>query len=292
MKNDLNAVLVFARVARLGTFTAAARSLDMPKATVSGMVSALERSLGMRLLERTTRKVSLTESGRIYLASCERVLAELDDGRRSLETLSGTPRGQLRMSAPFALSRSILSPLLAEFIAMYPELRVSLEVSNRPIDLLDEALDMALRIGPPSGDSDQVHRITVFSTHLYASPGYLARRPAPGHPSELPAHDLLGSADRNGQLRWQLRRSNEVVIVDAQTRISVCEPDTNVGLIASGCGIGWLPSFLVREDFVRCLPDWDAAPVELHAVLPTARSHSPKAMALVEFLRNAIGPQA
>ena len=113
MKDDLNALSVFARVAQLGTVTAAAKALDMPKATVSAMVSALERRLGTRLLERTTRSVSLTEAGRVYLVSCERVLEEIDNGRGAVEALSTAPRGHLRICAPFALSRTVLGSTCA-----------------------------------------------------------------------------------------------------------------------------------------------------------------------------------
>ncbi|MBL8803966.1 MAG: LysR family transcriptional regulator [Planctomycetes bacterium] len=292
MKDDLNALLVFARVAQSGSFTAAAKALDMPKATVSGMVSALETRLGTRLLERTTRKVSLTEAGRVYLASCQRALEAVQDGRAAVEALAAQPQGRLRLSAPFALSRSVLAPLLAAFITRYPQLRVTLDVNNRPVDLLAEDQDLALRVGAPPPNAAQTHRITVFSTRLYASPSYLQRRAMPRHPDELPGHDLLGYADRDGRLHWRLRRGDEVVLVEARPRLSVNEPDTNVGLIAGGCGIGWLPSFLVREDFVRCLPDWDDEPVELNALLPTARSRNPKAMALIEFLRQSLGPAA
>lgn len=292
MKLDLNALVVFARVAEAGTFTGAAKALGMPKATVSGMVSALEERLGTRLLERTTRKVALTESGRVYLAACRRMLEAVEEGRSAVESLAAEPRGRLRLSAPFALSRSVLAPLLAEFITRYPELRVTLDVNNRPVDLLDADHDVALRVGALPENAAQAHRITVFSTRLYAAPAYLQRRSLPRHPDELPGHDLLGAADRDGRLHWRLRRGDEVVFVEARPRLSVNEPDTNVGLIASGCGIGWLPSFLVRDGFVRCLPDWDDEPVALNALLPTARSRNPKAMALIGFLRQALGPAA
>lgn len=297
MKQDLNALTVFARVARMGSFTAAARALDMPKATVSSMVASLERQLGTRLLERTTRRVSLSEAGRVFLASCERVLEEVDNGRSAVEALSAAPRGRLRVCAPFALSRSVLGPLLPAFCARYPDLRVSLDVNNRAADLLGDDSDVALRVGPLPEKAGQVHRITVFSTQLIASRSYVARRGRPRVADDLLQHDLIGRTDRDGQLRWVLRQGDRVAAIEQQPRLGVNDPDTAAALIARDCGIGWLPSFLSRDGLaegrlVRCLPDWDAAPVELNALLPSAHTSSPKALALIGFLREAIGPAA
>lgn len=297
MKTDLNALTVFARVARMGSFTAAGKALDMPKATVSGMVASLERQLGTRLLERTTRRMSLTEAGQVFLVSCERVLEEVDNGRNAVEALSTAPRGRLRVCAPFALSRSVLGPLLPAFSARYPDLRVALDVNNRAADLLGDDSDVALRVGTLPEKTGPVHRITLFSTHLIASCAYVARRGMPRDAADLPQHDLIGRTDRDGQLQWVLRQGDTVVAIEARPRLSVNDPDTAAVLIARDSGIGWLPSFLSREGLaegrlVHCLPDWDATPVELNALLPSAHARSPKAMALIEYLREAIGPAA
>jgi LysR family transcriptional regulator, regulator for bpeEF and oprC len=297
MKVDLNALTVFARVAQLGTFTAAAKSLSMPKATVSTMVSALEKRLGTQLLERTTRRVSLTEAGRILLASCERILSEIDNATAAVEALAASPRGLLRVSAPVALSRGILAPLLVSFGVRYPDVLIKLDVNTRPSDLLGCGYDIALLTGPPPAGSGQVHRITVFATRLYASAAYVRAHGHPSHPSQLPQYALLGRTDDRAQLHWELRRGSERIAVDQQPTFSVSDTDTRAAMIARGLGIGWLPRFLAEEglssgELVPCLPDWEPTEVPLNALLPTARTRSPKAMALIEHLQSQLGPTA
>jgi LysR family transcriptional regulator, regulator for bpeEF and oprC len=297
MKTDLNALTVFARVAQLGTFTAASKSLSMPKATVSMMVSALEKRLGTQLLERTTRKVALTEAGRILLTTCERILAEIDSASDAIEALAASPRGLLRVSAPVALSRGILAPLLVSFGTHYPEVLIKLDVNTRPTDLLDGGYDIALLTGPVPEGSGQVHRITLFATRLYASATYVRARGLPSDPSQLSRHALVGRTDDRARLHWELRRQGQRVAVEQQPIFSVSDTDTRAAMIARGLGIGWLPMFLAEEglasgDLVPCLPDWDPTEIPLNALLPTSRTRSPKAMALIEHLQSRLGPRA
>jgi DNA-binding transcriptional LysR family regulator len=297
MTVDLNALVVFARVAQLGTFTAAAKTLSMPKATVSTMVSALEKRLGAQLFERTTRRISLTEAGRILLESSERILGEVDVASSAIEALATTPRGLLRVSAPVALSRGVLAPLLVSFGARYPQVMIKLDVNTRPTDLLDCGYDIALLTGPPPAGSGQVHRITVFATRLYASSDYAHVRGLPTHPDQLGEHALVGRTDDRARLRWDLRRGDQRIAIEQQPSISVSDTDTRAAMIVQGLGIGWLPMFLAeaglaRGTLVPCLPDWDATEVPLNALLPTVRTRSPKAMALIEHLRSQLGPMS
>lgn len=297
VKTDLNALAVFARVAQLGTFTAAARSLAMPKATVSAMVSALETRLGTRLFERTTRRVSITEAGRVLLASCERILEEIDNATAAIEAMAAAPRGLLRVSAPVALSRGILAPLLLSFGDRYPDVPIRLDVNTRPTDLLEGGYDIALVTGPPPGGSGQVHRITLFATRLYASAAYARSRGLPSHPSQLADHALVGRTDAQGRLRWEMGRRDRRVMVEQRPTFSVSDTDTRAAMIQRGLGIGWLPMFLAAEGLaagtlVPCLPDWDPVEIPLNALLPTTRTRSPKATALIEHLRSHLGPKA
>jgi LysR family transcriptional regulator for bpeEF and oprC len=297
MKVDLNALTVFARVAQLGTFTAAAKTLSMPKATVSTMVSALEKRLGTQLLERTTRRVALTEAGRILLVSCERILSEVDNASAAIEALASAPRGLLRVSAPVALSRGILAPLLVSFGARYPDVMIKLDVNTRPTDLLDSGYDIALLTGPPPAGSGQVHQITMFVTRLYASAAYVRAHGLPSHPSQLAEHALVGRTDDRARLHWELRRQGKRVAVEQQPTFSVSDTDTRAAMIGRGLGIGWLPMFLAEEGLasgalVPCLADWDPIHIALNALLPTARTRSPKAMALIDHLQSQLGPTA
>jgi LysR family transcriptional regulator, regulator for bpeEF and oprC len=297
MKTDLNALTVFARVAQLGTFTAASKSLSMPKATVSTMVSALEKRLGSQLLERTTRRVALTEAGRILLSSCERILAEIDSASDAIEALAASPRGLLRVSAPVALSRGILAPLLVSFGKRYPDVMIKLDVNTRPTDLLDGGYDIALLTGTPPAGSGQVHRITVFATRLYASEAYALAHGLPSHPSQLAQHALVGRTDDRARLHWELRRQGQRIVVEQQPTFSVSDTDTRAAMIARGLGIGWLPMFLAEDglasgEVVPCLAEWEPTEIALNALLPTSRTRSPKAMALIEHLQSQLGPIA
>ena len=163
--------------------------------------------------------------------------------------------------------------------------------------MLGDDNHVALRVGPLPEKVGQVHLITVFSTRVFASRGYLQRRPSPRHANDLLNHDLIGRADHDGQLRWVLRRGDKVAAIETQRRLSLNDPDTTAVLIARDFGIGWLPHFLSKDGvadgrLVRCMQEWEATPVELNALLPSAHSRSPKVMALIEFLREAIGPAA
>lgn len=295
MKENLNALVVFARVAQMGTFTAAAKALRMPKATVSSMVSALERQLGTALFQRTTRRVTLTEAGRVYLASCERVLEELRSGREAIDALQSMARGRLRVTAPFALSRSVLAQLLPGFQALHPELHIELHIDNTVAPVLNDDSDIWLRIGPQGGQHPGAQPITVFPTRLYASQTYLGQRQTPLHPDDLQSHALLGRAGAEGRVNWRLKRGSEEIEVSATPSISVCDPDTISSLIKQGTGIGWLPAFLARPamaggEFVQCLPDWDPVSVPLHALVRAPSVSGLNASALINYLRENISP--
>ena len=296
IRRDLDSVLLFARLAQLGTFTAAAKSLGLPKATLSTRISDLEKSLGHKLLERSTRRTRLTDAGRVYLVSCERILDELEGARHAVDALASGPRGLLRVSAPIALSRSVLAPLMPEFISRHPELRTKLDVNNRALDQLGEENELALIIGAPPPHPGAVLPITRFRTRLVASMAYLRKHGRPKTPSDLAAHELLGGGDRNGRLEWQLRRGDEVVDVGSYPRLTLIDPDTRATLVKENLGISWLPAFLCQKEIDQgslavVLRDWDVQWVRLQALLPSAQMSNTKAMAMVEFLRERLGPE-
>lgn len=297
LRRDLDAVALFARVARLGTFTAAARALGLPKATLSTRIADLEESLGQQLLERSTRQVRLTDAGRVFLASCERILAELETARHAIEALSAAPSGVLRMSAPMALSRSVLAPLLPRFVTRHPALRLKLDVNNRALDQLGVENELALFIGSPPEHSGAMFSITRFRVRLVASVPYLQAHGQPSTPDELVRHQLLGATDPEGRLEWQLQRGDERVKIEAQPHVSVLDPDTRAALVAAHLGISWLPAFLCQDGIDRgeltvVLPDWEPQWVRLHAFLPTAHSRNVKAKAMIDFLVAQLGSEA
>lgn len=297
LRRDLDSVALFARVARLGTFTAAARTLGVPKATLSTRIADLEESLGQQLLERSTRQVRLTDAGQVFLASCERILEELETARHAIEALSAAPSGVLRLSAPMALSRSVLAPLLPRFIERHPALRLKLDVNNRALDQLGVENELALFIGSPPDHTGAVFGITRFRVRLVASTAYLRAYGTPRTPQELVTHQLLGASDAEGRLEWQLQRGEERVRIEAQPHVSVLDPDTRAALVAAHLGISWLPAFLCQDGIDRgelavVLPDWEPQWVRLHAFLPTAHSRNVKAKAMIDFLVEQLGGEA
>src|SRR5690606_16307876 len=182
MSRDLNDTLVFVKVVELGSFTAAARTLRLPKTTVSRKVHELETRLGAQLLHRTTRKLGLTEAGNIYFAHCQRIAHELDEAESAVGQLQAGPRGWLRVTATHAIGNIWLGPLLGEFHARHPEVRVELLLSNDNLDIVAGEIDVAMRIGRLPDSNLAARKLSVFRTAVYATPEYVERFGEPLHP--------------------------------------------------------------------------------------------------------------
>ena len=204
MNRDLNDTLIFAKVVEHGSFISAARSLRLPKTTVSRKIQDLETRLGAQLLHRTTRKLGLTEAGNVYFEHSQRIAHELDEAESAVGQLQGGPRGWLRITAPYSFAISRITPLFGEFQARYPEVRVEMVLTNEQLDLIDKRIDVALRIGQPRDTSLVARRLGVFRSQVYASAEYLARHGEPVHPDDEPVLmdrvvDLFGpDAERLG----------------------------------------------------------------------------------------------
>ncbi len=213
MSRDLNDTLVFVKVVEHGSFISAARALRLPKTTVSRKVQDLETRLGAQLLHRTTRKLGLTEAGNIYFEHSQRISRELDEAESAVSELQGGPRGWLRLTAPYSLGITWIAPLLGEFRARHPEVRVDMVLSNESLDLIDKEIDVALRIGNLPDSGLVARRLTVFRTQVYASPIYLARHGEPLHPDDLQHHQTLAldKYSRNGAgYAWPLNDGTRV----------------------------------------------------------------------------------
>src|SRR4026207_363383 len=182
MSRDLTDTLVFVKVVEHGSFISAARALRLPKTTVSRKVQDRETRLGAQLLHRTTRKLGLTEAGNIYFEHSQRISRELDEAESAVSELQGGPRGWLRLTAPYSLGITWIAPLLGEFRARHPEVRVDRVLSNESLDLIDKEIDVALRVGNLPDSGLVARRLTVFRTQVYASPIYLARPAEPRPP--------------------------------------------------------------------------------------------------------------
>jgi DNA-binding transcriptional LysR family regulator len=298
---NLNELQFFVHVSQTHSFTGAAKRLGVPKSSVSRTIQRLERRLGVRLVERTTRRVALTEVGELYLNHCRRVMEEAEQADLAVGALQAKPRGTLRVGAPVAFARSIMGPSMGDFLAMYPELRMHLQLLNGDESPRAGSLDVIVRAGPLEDSGLLVKPLMRIRLGAYASPAYLKRRKTPESPAGLMQHSCItmtcGTFGEPGDFAiWRLRRGGELKEVRVDARVSVPDPTINHQLALAGTGVALLAQSVVRADveqgrLVRLLPEWEPEPVELHALYPSQLNSSPKVRAFLQFLRERFGSE-
>ncbi|MFT5359451.1 MAG: DNA-binding transcriptional LysR family regulator [Polyangiales bacterium] len=237
----------FVRVVDAGSFTGAARQWGRSKAVVSKYVGALEEHLGVELLRRTTRSMSLTDAGRAYHKRCAEVLGEISSLEASLRHDKAAPRGLLRVSAPPGLASRYLSAMTKEFIERFPEITIDLDLTHRMVDLVEENIDVAIRVTVPQDSSLIARRIAPVSIRAVAAPDYLRRRGTPKKPSELAEHDCLVDTNFREQQRWRFKRGTETETVSVDGPVRANSPDAIRELAIAGLGLALLPDFTVAE---------------------------------------------
>jgi DNA-binding transcriptional LysR family regulator len=285
---DLNELLVFAKVVQAGSFTAAAAALRMPKSTVSRKVSELETRVGAQLLQRTTRKLRLTEVGRAYFEHCARVVAEAEQAEQVVTRMQSTPHGLLRVTAP--LNFPVLGPLAAEFLARYPEVQLELVCTDRRVDLVAEGFDVAVRAGVLTDSTLIARKLGSIERVVVASPAYLEAHGTPRRPADLERHDcLVFGAGREGNV-WALQSGSRSVSIPVRARLVVNDFDMLHAAALEGAGVTMLGVHVCGEDLatgrlVRILSGWNSPGTPLHALYPGGRHVSPKVSAYVDFLR-------
>lgn len=295
---NLNEVTIFVKVVQTGSFIGASRALDIPKATISRKIAQLETTLGVRLLQRTTRKVNLTEVGRLYFDRCVRVLEDLEAANLAVAEMQAVPYGTLRLSASVVFGVTILNHWVAEFMRQYPQINVEVLLTNQYVDLVAKGIDAAVRSSVP--DSSVVsHRLGAVSYWICASPAYLATHPEPTHPQELTQHACLSIASENFSelIPWSLKRGKEIAEIKVLNRLRTNDFLFIKQLLVAGSGIGFTPSILVMDEIragtlVRLLLDWQLSERDLCLVYPSDRHLSPKLRAWVEFVYQKITSQA
>ena len=296
---DLNELQYFVQVSRARSFTAAADHFGVPKSSVSRAIAGLEERLGVRLIERTTRSVSLTEAGEIYFDRCQRVIEEAELADLSIGAMHAVPRGRLRIGAPVAFARFMLAPRLPEFVRRYPELRLQVQMTGGELTPQQANLDVLIRPGPLEDSSLLARPLATIHLGVYASPAYLKGRKLPKTPADLRQLDALVIAcGPHGQpaehATWRLRRGADTQEVRVEARISVPDPTINLQLAVGGAGVTILSRHaaekeVARKRLVRLLPAWEPESVQLFALYPAKLNSSPKVRALIEFLREDRG---
>jgi DNA-binding transcriptional LysR family regulator len=290
----LHCMRVFVRVAQRSGFAATARDMRMSPAAVTKHVAYLEGRVGARLFDRTTRKVGLTEVGRVYLEHCLECLQAIADADASVNELSKEPKGHLRVTAPIDLGNQ-LSSIIARFMSAHRQVSVELQVSNRPVDLIEEGIDVAIRVAPSLDGSAVARPLALTRVAIFAAPSYLDQHGRPRRPEDLERHRSLIFLEPRPRDEWTLQRGNASVRVKFK---GVFATNSGAALsIASSEGAGLVigPSFVTRDDFdagklEQVLPEWKVLPdLYVYAVYPHRRFLAPKVRAFIETLRAAYG---
>uniref|UniRef100_UPI00333E5AAF LysR substrate-binding domain-containing protein n=1 Tax=Castellaniella defragrans TaxID=75697 RepID=UPI00333E5AAF len=293
---DLNDMRYFAEVVERGGFAAAARALGLPKSRLSRRIARLEAELGMQLLHRTTRKLSLTAAGEQYLRHCLALRDQAEQAWAELARARSEPRGILRVVCPVTLAQTVIGPLLPEYLARYPEVRLDMQVSNRVVNLIEEGVDIALRVRSSLGDSSSEVARQFGLSHglLVASPALLDRGGRPGEPADLAQMAIVGMSGIDRGIR--LRLSGSEGESHTVTCRPVCVADDLITLrfaILGNVGIGMLPDYMCQEDLAhgrleRVLPRWSLAPGIVHAVYPPHCGMAPAPHSFLDFLEEKL----
>ena len=287
---------VFAEVVEAEGFSAAARRLGLSKSAVSKQVGRLEDRLGVRLLNRTTRRLSPTEAGTTFHAACRRVLDEAETAERAVSNLAAAPRGLLKLNAPMSFGFLHLSGAIPAFHARFPQIIVEAAMNDRFVDLVQEGYDVALRIGDLRDSSLVARRIAPCRAVLCASPGYLDRRGRPARPEDLAGHDCLLYANNDTPREWTVTGPGGRQSIAVTGPLIANNGDVLCSAALGGMGITRLPTFIVgphlRDGRLEVvLPGFPLPDQGIHAVYPHSRNLSVKVRVFVDFLAGRFGPE-
>jgi DNA-binding transcriptional LysR family regulator len=294
MPDVLTGMRVFTTVVDSGSFAAAADKLELSRGMTSRYLAQIEKHLGVRLLNRTTRRLSLTEAGEDYYQRAAQVLGLVEEAEQQAARGAAEPRGTLRINAPVAFGIRHLGPALGEYLARCPQLKADLTLNDRFVDLVEEGFDVAVRIArriDPGLVARPIARARAFAC---ASPGYLKKHGAPKSPTDLERHNCLTYAYGGPQNAWQFVRKGREVSVRVKGNLHGNNGDILCSAAAAGLGIVLQPAFLVHElvragKLVRILPGWEAESATVYAVYPSRQFLAPKVRSFVDFLVERFG---
>jgi DNA-binding transcriptional LysR family regulator len=284
---DLNEMAVFVRVVQAGSFTQAARLMGSPKSTVSAKVSSLERRLGVSLLQRTTRRLHLTEAGDAFFRHCAQALASLEEAEQFVTAAQAEPQGLLRVTAPVDVGTTLLPGLLTAFLARYPKVKVELVLTARVVDLVGEGVDIAVRASPLADSSLLARKAGSTRFSAVAAPSYVAKAGKPSHPRDLAQHACLRFSKMRGD-GWELQSGDKRARVAIDGPISADDLAALRELVLAGHGVALLPTFLTRDAIrekrlVQLLDGWHTRPEAVYLVHPASRFPAPKVKAFLQL---------
>ncbi|WP_068074285.1 LysR family transcriptional regulator [Novosphingobium lentum] len=294
MTDKLGALHLLGRVARTGSFGAAARETGLSQPSVSRIVAGLERDVGVTLLSRSTRAVTLTEAGMQYLARIEPVLAALEEADHEARG-TGELKGVLRLGATTSFAMRELVPRLPTFMDRHPSLRVDLVLADSRQDLINEAVDVALRFGALDDSSLTARKLGSSLRMLVASPAYLERAGTPQRPADLSSHALIMGPSGMRPDGWTFRARGKSVSVRLESKLNISVNEVAISAALAGLGIASTAAWGCRDEvrsgaLVQILPGWEMGSVDVHAVLPAGRAAKPASRALLEYLSATMNP--
>ncbi len=286
----LENITVFVRSVEFGSFSSAGRATGLSAAVVSHRIKMLEQHLGCRLFHRTTRKMQLTEQGRIFYERCLEIREAVERAETSIAEMGASPRGSLKITAPLGIGRRVVTPMIARFRAEFPRIDVRLRLSDYLIDILMESVDMALRMAVMEDSALIMRKISDIERSLVAAPAYIARRGAPKKPDDLFDHEcLLLRFPGSSQARWSLIEDGQARQLPVDGSIDADDSDVITDWAVAGLGIMLKPTFEVAEylksgELVRVLPDYPPVPVTLGVLYPYRQNVPAKVRAFADML--------
>jgi DNA-binding transcriptional LysR family regulator len=287
--DDLRRMAVFFHVVETHSFSGAAKRLGIAKSAVSRHIALLEQSTGVRLLNRTTRRLSLTEAGEAYYQSCARIVAEAETATRRIGQLQEEPLGTLRVASPISVGSQLVAPLVAEFIQRYPGVNIELLLDDRVVDMVEESIDVSIRVGWLRDSQFITRKLGDWRRFVCASPGYLARHGRPETPAQLAQHDWIIFTLLPTPYRWTFTKNKREETIAVKGRLRTNSGDAVRALLVEGAGIAVLSSFQVGDDIKagrleHLLPDYNCGSAGMYAVYQDRVHQEAKVRLFIDFI--------
>ncbi len=294
--DQIHLMKVFVATGELESFAAAARRLDISPAAVTRAVSALEEQLGVKLLLRTTRSVRLTEAGNRYLEDSRHILASIHEANEAAAGINSTPKGDLAVTAPILFGKKFVMPCIVRYLQQYPEVDVSAYFLDRIVNMVEEGMDVAVRIGPLPDSGLKALRVGRVRRMLCAAPEYLARHGVPKHPSDLAGHAVIGTTNLSPRAGWRFGVAEEPTLVRVKPRLTVTSNDGAIAAASGGLGIARLLSYQVADELASgqlqvLLAEYEEAPWPIHVLHRESKYGSAKVRAFIDMLAQALRAQ-
>jgi DNA-binding transcriptional LysR family regulator len=291
------AMETFVRVVDSGSFSAAARDLRVGQPAISKLIASLENSLQVRLLVRSTRRLTTTEAGQVYYDHARRAIEEATQAEIQAKGSAGAMEGRLRVAAPVTFARLHVAPRLGDFLDAHPRLQLELIMDDRQVDLIEENIDVALRVGPQSDSALTARKLATTNAFVLAAPAYLDRHGAPRTPADLLAHHAIVHGQFAKSAEWRFRRGTALTSVSVPSRLAFSAAEgVREGVLAGlglALGSGWMfGAELLKGSVVPLLEDWTSAPVELWAIYPSGRLPSNRARSFISWFKDTLDTPA